>query len=164
MSSTELIDNYRNPDASEQTILMFIEKKTLIFLVLTVSCFFLMIIFSSRCIKLIINLVLSVAFEMKTSALHNFLQNFQLFSQNKILKRFNFFLLFLGSNIFFELRSSSDNKTKYFATLKREDFTNGKGYLELYKGPVDYHMKQLRKVSQKKPLYCHINMTLLAPR
>jgi len=66
-----------------------------------------------------------------------------------------------GSSIFFELRSSTDKKTKYYSVLKREQFATGRGYLEIYKGPVDYHHKQLRKVSQKKPLYCHISMTLL---
>jgi len=68
-----------------------------------------------------------------------------------------------GSNIFFELRHKKlgKTKTKCFAVLKRNEFQSNKGYLELYKGPANYHLKNLENFTQKKPLFLHVDIKLL---
>lgn len=68
-----------------------------------------------------------------------------------------------SSNVFFELRYEKEHKlkTKCWAVLRRTDFKNLKGYLELYKPPADYHLKNCVKLSSKKPLYLHLDVNLL---
>lgn len=68
-----------------------------------------------------------------------------------------------GSAIFFELKHRKNGKivTKCFAVLRRNEFKTVKGFLELYKGPTDYHLKNLIKLTKNKPLYLHLDVKLL---
>jgi len=68
-----------------------------------------------------------------------------------------------GSFIFFELRYRNDKgrtKTKCFTFLDMRELKEGKMCLKLFKGPVDYHRKNLSKMTVKA-LYLQLNIILV---
>ncbi|XP_065660574.1 axin interactor, dorsalization-associated protein isoform X4 [Hydra vulgaris] len=67
------------------------------------------------------------------------------------------------SAVFFELKHTFENRleTKYFTFLSHEYFKCNNVFLEIYKGPVDYHRKNLRKMTTTKPLYLHLAIKMI---
>ncbi|KAG8443793.1 hypothetical protein GDO86_009104 [Hymenochirus boettgeri] len=69
-----------------------------------------------------------------------------------------------GSAIFFEFKHYKPKKrftsTKCFAFMEMDEIKSGSIVVELYKKPTDFKRKKLQLLT-KKPLYLHLNQTLL---